>query len=143
MSELDKEFIRQKIKLADEYLLEMKKFLQVDDEMIVADLKNRYSLERVFLLLVEEMIDINNYFIKELNLNPVDDLKSSFIVLGEFGILPLDFAQKIAPLGGVRNILIHQYEKIDFNLFLAKLRQNISDFEEYLKHILLFIESKK
>jgi len=142
MSELNKEYIRQKIKLTDEYLAEMKKFLQISDEIILTDLKSRYSLERVFLLLVEELIDINNYLIKTLNLNPVEDLKSSFIILGESGVLPTAFAQKIAPLGGVRNILVHQYEKIDFNLFLRNLRRNINDFENYIKNILLFIESK-
>src|SRR3989344_6687973 len=98
MSEIDKEYIRQKIKLAEEYLQEIKEFLKASDKAISSDLKSRYSLERVFLLLVEELIDINNYFIKALNLKPIDDLKSSFLAIGEAGILPLDFAKKISPL---------------------------------------------
>lgn len=140
MSEIDKEFIRQKIKIAEDYLQEIKEFLRASDEIIYSDLKNRYSLERVFLLLVEELIDINNYFIKALNLKPIDDLKSSFLALGEANILPKDFALKISPLVGVRNILVHQYEKLDFSLFLKNLRGNLNDFEEYFRNILSFIE---
>ena len=142
MSEIDKEYIRQKIKLAEEYLQEIKEFLKVGDKAISSDLKNRYSLERVFLLLVEELIDINNYFIKALNLKPIDDLKSSFLAIGEAGILPLDFAKKISPLVGTRNILVHQYEKLNLEIFLKNLRGNIDDFETYFKHILVFLEKK-
>ena len=140
MPEIDKEFIREKIKLAGEYLDEIKEFLKTDDKAIYSDLKSRYSLERVFLLLAEELIDINNYFVKTLELKPIEDLKSSFLALGEVNILPLDFAQKISPLVGVRNILVHQYEKLDFNLFLKNLRTNLGDFEVYFRHILTYIE---
>lgn len=140
MPEIDKEFIREKIKLAGDYLDEIKEFLKTDDKMIYSDLKSRYSLERVFLLLAEELIDINNYFVKTLELKPIEDLKSSFLALGEVDILPLDFAQKISPLVGVRNILVHQYEKLDFNLFLKNLKTNLGDFEIYFRHILTYIE---
>mgnify|MGYP001602217456 CR=1 FL=1 len=140
MPEIDKEFIREKIKLAGDYLDEIKEFLKTDDRAIYSDLKSRYSLERVFLLLAEELIDINNYFVKTLELKPIEDLKSSFLALGEVNILPLDFAQKISPLVGVRNILVHQYEKLDFNLFLKNLRTNLGDFEVYFRHILTYIE---
>ena len=140
MSKIDKEFVRQKIKLAEEYLVEIKAFLEIDDATIHADLKSRYALERVFLLLAEELIDVNNYFIKALDANPIDDLRSSFVALGEVHILPMDFARKISPLAGTRNILVHQYEKLDFDLFLKTLRKNIGDFEIYFGHILRFLE---
>lgn len=142
MSDIDKDFLRQKIKLAGEYFEEMNGFLKQTDENIISDSKNRYALERVFLLLVEEMIDINNHLIKTLNLSPIDNLKSSFIVLGENKILPKDFAEKIAPLAGVRNILVHQYEKIDSMFFLTNLRKNIGDFPEYFELILNFLNRK-
>lgn len=140
MSLIDKEFIRQKIKLAESYLQEIKEFLKADDGIISTDVKSRYALERAFLLLAEELIDVNNYFIKALNLKPIDDLKSSFLALGEANILPMDFAKKISPLTGTRNILVHQYEELDIDLFLGNLRSNIHDFEIYFGHILTFLE---
>ena len=140
MSLIDKEFVRQKIKLAEGYLREIKEFLKADDGIIRNDLKSRYALERGFSLLAEELIDINNYFIKALDLKPIDDLKSSFFAIGEAGILPLDFAKKISPLTGTRNILVHQYEELDIDLFLGNLRNNIQDFEIYFGHILVFLE---
>ena len=142
MPEIDKEFIREKIKLAGVYFDEIKEFLGTQDAAVRSDLKSRYALERAFLLLAEELIDINNYFIRNLELRPIDDLRSSFLSLGEAGILPPDFARKIAPLVGVRNILVHQYERLDLDLFLKNLRANLGDFETYLGHILQYIERR-
>ena len=48
------------------------------------------------------MIDINQHFIRELNLEIPDDLKGTFGILGENKILPKEFAERIAPLSGVR-----------------------------------------
>lgn len=138
MSEIDKEFIRQKVSQAEKYLDEIKTFLKTRDPEISADLKSRYALERVFLLLVEEMIDINNHLLKNLDVT-INDLRSSFELLGEKGILPKEFAIKISPLTGVRNILVHQYEKINFELFLKNLRGNLGDFEKYFKAVVEFV----
>ena len=138
MSEIDKEFVRQKISQAEQYLKEIKDFLESEDAVIAGDLKNRYALERVFLLLVEEMIDVNNHLLKNLDVS-VDDLRSSFELLGEKGILPKEFALKISPLTGVRNILVHQYEKINLELFLKNLRANLGDFEKYFAAVIGFI----
>ncbi|MDO8574566.1 MAG: DUF86 domain-containing protein [bacterium] len=138
MSEIDKEFIRQKISQAEKYFEELKSFLKLSDSEISDDLKNRYALERVFLLLVEEMIDINNHLLKNLDV-AVNDLRSSFGLLGEKGILEKEFAAKISPLTGVRNILVHQYEKINLELFLKNLRNNLDDFGKYFSSVIDFI----
>ncbi|MEK7138241.1 MAG: DUF86 domain-containing protein [Patescibacteria group bacterium] len=138
MSEIDKEFVRQKISQAETYLEELTGFLTLSNEEISAELKNRYALERVFLLLVEEMIDINNHLLKNLDVS-VSDLRSSFELLGENGILEKDFAIKISPLTGVRNILVHQYEKINTELFLINLRKNLGDFSKYFSSIINFL----
>jgi len=138
MSEIDKEFIREKVNQGEKYLVELESFLKLTDSDFLKDSKNRYALERVFLLLVEEMVDINNHFLRELNIS-INDLKSSFESMGEAGALPKDFAKKIAPLAGVRNILVHQYEKIDLELFLKNLRANLGDFEKYFSAVIKFI----
>ena len=62
----------------------------------------------------------------------LDDLQSSFRILAENNFLPKDFASKIAPVVELRNGIVHNYEKLDKNLFLKNLRSNFGDFERYL-----------
>ncbi|HBB56679.1 TPA: hypothetical protein DEW47_03590 [Patescibacteria group bacterium] len=68
----------------------------------------------------------------EKNLSVPDDLQSTFLTLADSKILPKDFAVKIAPVVGLRNKTVHQYEKIDKELFIKKLKENFGDFKKYL-----------
>ena len=141
MPKIDKVLVKQKIGMADEYFKRMKKHLGSAKSAAEIDIDKRDALERTFELTVEKMLEINYYFIKTLASKPVDDLKSTFTTMGDLGILPPDFARKISSVTAVRNILVHQYEKLDFDLFLQNLRNNIGDFETYFSYVLKFIEN--
>lgn len=55
-------------------------------------------------------------------------------------IIPQDFANRILPMAGLRNILVHEYSKIDLNIIYRQL-QNLDDFRTFQKHIIEFLES--
>ena len=78
---------------------------------------------------------INTHIIKSGNFGTVDDLQSTFVMLGDFEVLEKDFAKRIAPIVGVRNMLVHRYEKLDTDIFLKNLVNNFSDFKAYLIQI--------
>ncbi len=61
--------------------------------------------------------------------------------LAENKILPQAFAERIAPVVGLRNRLVHRYEKIDLDILLDTIRKNKKDFKEYTKHIFEFLNS--
>lgn len=137
---LNKELVKTKIRNIQEYLLETEPILSLPKEKIISNIEKLRTLERNFQLIVDAMLDINIHFIRELNLNSPDDLKSTFIILAEGKILPFDFAQKISPVVGLRNMLVHGYEKIDNALFVDSFQKNKKDFDEYLRTINFFLE---
>lgn len=137
---LNKELVKTKIRNIQEYLLETEPILSLPKEKIISNIEKLRTLERNFQLIVDAMLDINIHFIRELNLNSPDDLKSTFIILAEGKILPFDFAQKISPVVGLRNMLVHGYEKIDNALFVDSFQKNKKDFDEYLRTINSFLE---
>ena len=85
--------------------------MSLPQDQIVSNIEKLRTLERNFQLIVDAMLDINIHLIREFELGSPDDLKSTFLILGEAKIIPLDFAQKISPVVGLRNILVHGYEK--------------------------------
>lgn len=113
----------------------MREILEMSDNDIIKDFRFIRALERKFQLIVDEIIDVNTYFIRELNLNPSNDLQGTFVIMANGGILPRDFVEKIAPAVGLRNILVHRYEKIDKNLFVTQARKECDDFMQYIKYI--------
>jgi len=131
----DKTFIDEKIRRTRSYLEEIKPLLKFSIKEILNDFTKLRTLERNFQLIVDEIIDINQHFIKELNLEISDDLEGTFHILGENKILPEDFVLKVAPVVGLRNRLVHRYDKLDPKIFIESFQKDYSDFEQYLKFI--------
>ena len=138
---LNKDLIKTKIRNIQEYLLEVEPILSLSKDQIVSNIEKLRTLERNFQLIVDAMIDINIHLIREIELGSPDDLKSTFLILGEAKIIPLDFAQKISPVVGLRNLLVHGYEKTDRKLFMDSFQKNKEDFDKYMLLINSYLES--
>lgn len=139
---LNKDLVQTKLRKIQEYLSEVEGILALPKETILANLEKTRTLERNFQLVVDTMLDINIHFIRELELSSPDDLQSTFAILADNEILPRDLAQKISPTVGLRNALVHGYEKIDKERFVESFIKNSDDFNVYLKLINEFLTKK-
>lgn len=136
-----KQFVADKITIAREYLLKSREIFDVmTDEQILNSELHIHTLERYLQLIVDAILDINNHLIKELDLESAKDLKGTFEIIGGNNILQKEFAQKISGAVGLRNQVVHQYEKVDNKKFLRDFRNHNSDFDEYFKQIILFLD---
>ena len=134
-------FVYQKLQTIEEYRKELAELLKkTSDEEFFSSSEKLHVAERLVQLIVDGMIDINQHFIRELKLELSDDLQGTFAALGENKIIPQEFAEKIAPVVGVRNILVHQYEKLDKEVFVKNLRKHFSGFEKYRQYIVAYLE---
>lgn len=137
---LDKDLVYRKIRNIEEYLEEVKSIVLLSTKEIALNVEKLRTLERNFQLIVDTMIDINMHFIAELELESPDSLQNTFEIMGRKDIIPYDFSLKIAPVVGLRNKLVHQYEKVDRDFFIEQFKKEHKDFIEYLKHINKFLE---
>lgn len=139
---LNKIFLEKKLEMLAGYIEEMEQSIgEFSTAEIKDDLNRRRVVERVFQLIVDCMIDINIHLIREGNFGAPDDLESTFKALGKYKILDPQFADKIAPIVGARNMIVHRYEKLDIDLFLQNLKNNFLDFKTYLTQIHAYIRS--
>ncbi|RMG05059.1 MAG: DUF86 domain-containing protein [Nitrospirae bacterium] len=137
---IDRHFIEQKLSNIQNYYDEIEQLFSYTDEEIKNDFIKLRAVERILQLIVDEIIDINNHIIRYQPLKLPPDFQSTFMILAENRIIPEDFAKKIAPVVGLRNRLVHRYEKIDLDLLLHTIRRNREDFKEYSRYILYFLE---
>lgn len=138
-----KNFILKKTEEIENYLKEICDLFKLEDEKIINNSGNIHIAERLLQLIVDTTIDINQYLIKELKLKTADDFQSTFYILAENNILSKDFAQKIAPIVGLRNRIVHRYDTLNKSLFIKIFRENISDFEKYSQSIMEYLEKNK
>ncbi len=137
---IDKELIKNKMADVQGYFKELQPILKEESRDIIENNLKLHTVERLFQLIVDTAIDINTHIIAESGFNIPNDYQSTFIVLGENKILPVHFALKIAPSVGLRNLIIHRYGRVDFKRMIDDIKNEISDYLEYLKFIDSFLK---
>lgn len=130
---LDKSVVKQKIKQVLIYLGEIEPILELNFENYKKDIYKIRTLERNIQLIVDNMIDINNELILDKNIEPADDYFGSFIKLKETGIFPEELINILAPLTGLRNRIVHEYDKIDQKILFVTIQKRAEEIKKYLK----------
>jgi uncharacterized protein YutE (UPF0331/DUF86 family) len=95
-----------------------------------ADPYLRDIVERNLEVAAQCCIDISHRIIAlEQALKP-RDYYEAILRLGELGVLPADFARRLAPIAGFRNILVHEYLQVDWDEVFDHL-QHLDDLERF------------
>jgi uncharacterized protein YutE (UPF0331/DUF86 family) len=131
--------IASKLELLEEYVAILREYQQYDVEDIMSDHTLRGAVERYIEVALECMIDIGEMIISREKLNRPDTYRDIFLALGEHGVLPEDFAKKLAPAAGFRNVLVHMYAKINVEKLHYYLENNLEDIEGFGKYIAQYL----
>ncbi len=131
-----------KLELMQKYFTQLGPLLVPSDKEILDNTTARAAIERYFQLIVDAAVDINTAIIQKENLQPSDDYQGTFALMEQCKVLPHDLAFAIAPSVGLRNGLIHAYEKFDPARVVHDIKRNIGQYQEYITHVLKYIEKK-
>lgn len=135
MSPLEREIVRRKLAVIMENLhaLEPVKAMTMDE--YINDIYRRKAAERLLQEIVEAAVDINTHIIVQSGGTVPDDYYESFIRAGESDIISIDLAGKLAPSAGLRNRLVHEYDRLEHSLVLEAVRMAEELFPRYIKEI--------
>ena len=90
------------------------------------DREKAWSVEHGLQLSIQIIIDTGNHILAAKGEQEVEEYVDIIDKLGERAIVPSEFAQAIRGMAGFRNILIHEYEKIDKKNVYSFLQENIA-----------------
>jgi len=135
MVKIELEIILEKMAALQGYYKELKGLEHISFEEYMQNNLYKRTVERIIQLIVEAATDINNMLLKSLDKGPTVDYYSSFIELAEAGILPVEFAISIAPSAGLRNIIVHEYQKIDDRKVHSSIKYTLDYYLKYMKLI--------
>ena len=127
--------IRRKLTNLTQYMKE----LQPLTNYTLGDYTENYFIkrtgERLVQLIVESMVDINAMIIAEEKYPPPKDYYLSFEMMGELGYLTPQFAQELAPCTGMRNRIVHEYDKIEDQIVFSSIPKLLQAATEYIRLI--------
>lgn len=112
-------------------------------EQILEDEDIQAIVDRRMQLAIEACIDIATHLIAGLDLPREERASDAFLVLGKKDIISKELAKKLAQATGFRNILVHEYIKIDYELAYSDLNEKLQDLKQFGKEILDFLEKQQ
>jgi len=125
--------IEDKIKQVEEYLNELEEIIPLSLEEYLGSLEKRLACERALEKIIESVNDLAILVIKEKRLKLPNEESKAFSILAEKKFISEDLCEKLRQAIGMRNFLVHQYEKIDDELVFETLSaQIIKDITEFL-----------
>ena len=116
-------------------------FKTKEKEELLQDPYLQDIIERNLEVTAQSVIDIANRIISIEGLKKPLDYYDAIMRLGEAGILPLNFAKKLAPIAGFRNILVHDYLDINWDEVYSNLHQ-LTDISKFMKQVKAWMRAK-
>jgi uncharacterized protein YutE (UPF0331/DUF86 family) len=91
---------------------------------------DHYKLERIFELLVVTATDILAHYLAERGNTPTS-YRETFRMAGESGVLTGELAVRLQQAASMRNIIVHLYEEIDYQILRDSIDPALSDFAQF------------
>ena len=132
--------IEDKIDEIDKLLDELIEIMPNDFNEYNSDFKTKAACERYFEKIIEAAIDLAFLVIKDRRLQLPEEDKRVFDILSREKLISEDLAIKLKEAKGMRNIIAHEYGKIDDEIVFESIKdQLIPDVEEFIKQIKTFL----
>jgi len=110
--------------------------LKNKENISLESLKNDFDIQDIVLhnlqLAIQGCIDIGSHVISDEGWGVAGSLNEIFYILQNKGVIKTEMSEKMISMVGFRNILVHEYETINFDIVCNILQHHLKDINEYL-----------
>ncbi len=125
---------KEKIEKIFEYLKVLEKYQDISYEDFLTD--THFIVERVLELLVNTSADLLMHKMALVGESIPTTMRTTFLRAGELNWIPMDLAENLANAAGMRNLLVHGYEKVDLKIIHKSIKPALKDFTDFCDSIL-------
>ncbi len=105
----------------------------------VKTLKTDYDIQDIISLNLERAIqisvDIGLYLLAESEQTPPGTMGEVFPSLANAGVIPEDLSIRLRRAVGFRNISVHEYQSIDWEIVFSIIDKNLGDFKDFMRAV--------
>jgi len=136
----EREVIESKLRFLREYLEDLREYETISLSNYQAHKKDQRFVERTLHLACECCLDIAAHLISRSGFREPKDNKDMFVILYENSVITGSTQKAMVKMAMFRNIVVHDYARIDPEIVVGILKKNIRDFKYFAKEILRFID---
>ena len=131
------------IELLQEYISRLERIRQKPMEEYLKDETLQAATERYLQIAIETCINIGNRLLSlhqfKGNFKAPKTYADIFKTLASLNVIPKDFADKLARMCAMRNILVHVYWEVDSKLVYRTIHYELDDFGKFLSYVMAFL----
>lgn len=135
---IDRDRLLAKLDELDGYLAELRSIAPERFEEYLSVEKKR-ACERLVQVLAETVIDACALLVAGLRLGLPGDEDDLFEKLVGRGVISNAMADSLRRMKGLRNLLVHEYGRINDQIVFETIRQRLGDFDAFKREILAFL----
>lgn len=121
----------------------LNKMAQLSLEQFLADPDNFAVAEHHLRRAIEALLDVGRHILAKKGLARPTDYRTIIISLGQHGILPQEFSEKIKGMADYRNRLVHGYADVSEKEIYEIITNHLDDFRQFTKYIVGYIEEER
>lgn len=137
---VDEPLVYRRLGELERYLAELRKLQVYSADDLAGDMIKAWAVAHGLQLAIQAVLDIGNHLLAEQGFQATD-YTDVIDKLGEAGILPSGFARKIRGMAGLRNIIVHEYTKVDVKKLHRFLRDELDDFAVFAGYVTEYLQA--
>ncbi|MDI6793650.1 MAG: DUF86 domain-containing protein [bacterium] len=122
----------QRLKEEAKYLVDNKSKLL---RTLKSSVETKKIIERSVYLCAEIVLDIADLLIIKRGYPKPSSYSDSIYKLGDYGVIPKEFAYKFVYIAGIRNFLAHDYQKNTVPELERFLKYGLEDIDRFMKAV--------
>lgn len=127
------------MKLLDGYLQDLLELQPVNFSTYQDEKLIHRTVERTIHLAIEASLDIGQRLIAQAGWRTPVDNRDTFTVLHENEIVSTELLPHLMNMAGFRNIIVHDYTRIDDEIVFGVLKRHLDKFQDYAEAIIKYI----
>lgn len=128
---VDRDLILRRLTLLDTYLTQLAPYRGLDAGAYQQDWKTQRIVERTLHLAIEVCMDVADHVVADRRLRVPETGAESFEILAEANLIPAGLGAALARMVGFRNILVHDYTRLDPAIVIRVLREDVEDLVRF------------
>ena len=118
----------------------LKSIRMQDIEVFLKDGKSLRSTAKAIETIAQSIIDISSHLVAQNHWGVTDTYRTTIALLAKNQVIPTDLSNNLQQVIAMRNILVHQYLDVDFQIVWESLDELVKDAPKFIRAIRSFLD---
>jgi uncharacterized protein YutE (UPF0331/DUF86 family) len=128
---VDRDLVLRKLSDLERYIVQVSEYRDISAERYREDWRSQRIVERTLQMAIEACVDIAAHVIADRGLPVPATYAEVFEILGQARLIEAGLRDAMVRMARFRNIIVHEYTRIDPEIVVQILRNNLDDLTSF------------